>query len=205
MKIIFQILFIFCSFIANAQYYTPENQAKPEKKGLLKDWKQKIFFGGNVGLSFGRYYTYVEASPLIGYKIHPKVSVGTSLTYIYIKNTIGYRLSTPSSQTVVYYNYSSNIFGISPFTRVFLTEWLFAHGEFNLLNGDVIYQKSTPDYFFEKREFIGIPLLGGGIHYKLGAKGGIMFMALYNFAFDRIRGRFPLYQSPVIIRAGFYF
>lgn len=189
-----------------AQYYTPDNQPKKEKSGIFEDWKQKIFFGGNLGLNFGRYYSHAEISPLIGYKIHEKLSIGATLSYIYLKSRLAYSLQyANNSTTILYYDYNSHIVGFSPFSRIFISDFFFLHGEYNLYNGDVIHTKNTPDYIWERREFIGIPLAGGGINYKFGDKVGVLIMALYNFSYYQNLGKFPLYQSPIVYRVGFYF
>lgn len=44
----------------------------------------RVFFGGNFGLQFGT-ITNIEVSPLVGYRVTRDFSIGTGITYIYLK------------------------------------------------------------------------------------------------------------------------
>lgn len=208
MKILNLLLFVGLAAILplQAQYYTPDKPGVSKKRGVY-NWRENVFFGGNVGAAFGRNFAYAEVSPLVGYRLHERVSVGTTINYIYLRNQLGYLITfSNGTSTTAFYDYRSHIFGVSPFTRIFLLDWLFLHGEYSLYNAHLVYTKDTPpDYVYTKRGFIGFPLLGGGIVYRLGQRSGIMIMALFNPAFDRVVNRLPLYQSPLVLRIGFVF
>src|SRR5436190_23959647 len=70
----------------------------PEKEESHSDFADRLFFGGNIGLQFGT-YTYVDVSPLVGYKVTEKFHTGIGATYIY------YSVSGGG------YDYSTNIYG----------------------------------------------------------------------------------------------
>ena len=53
----------------------------------------RIFYGGNLGLQFGT-ITFIDASPLIGYRLTDKLSLGTGISYIIIgKNFLVFKSS----------------------------------------------------------------------------------------------------------------
>jgi len=202
---IYLILTLACSAI-QAQYYTQDHQQQSSKtsRKIFDDWKERIYFGGNLGLSGwpSAKYFYVEAAPLVGYRITDRFSAGTTLTYIYLRQTIGYSVNNAFNT----FQYRSHIFGFSPFTRMFLIDWFFLHAEYNLFSADLIKERDFgPNYIYAERGFVAFPLLGGGFVYKIGRNGGLMLMALYNPVYNSIKDKFPIYGSPLVLRVGFFF
>src|SRR6476619_3158049 len=79
-------LLAFSAIICIAFQMKAMAQEDPEpKKGFDKD---KLFFGGNFGLSFGD-YTLINISPQIGYRFNKWIAAGTGLNFIY--SSIRYR------------------------------------------------------------------------------------------------------------------
>jgi len=206
-KKIFQIFVaMLLSYSAiQAQYYTPDRPGPTTKtsRGIFEDWKDRIYFGGNVGLGFGNkgQYIYIEAAPLVGYRITDRFSLGNTFAYIYLKQSLYY--SVGGSPRIL--NYQSHIFGISPFARMFLTDWFFLHGEYNIFNAHLIKIRQNPSELYTERGFIAYPLIGGGFVYRIGNRGGIMLMALFNPLYASIKDKFPIYTSPLVLRVGFFF
>lgn len=203
--IILILIIFFAISTLKAQYYTTDRSGASNKKGrgLFENWKERVYFGGNVGFSFPTKsnFLYIEAAPLIGYQITDKFSIGNTFTYIYLRQTISYSKDTIFNS----FRYNSHIFGISPYTRMFLADWVFIHAEYNLFSGDLIKERETgPDYLYTQRGFISYPLLGGGFVFNFGRRSGIMLMALYNPVYDAIRNKFPIYNSPLVFRLGFF-
>jgi hypothetical protein len=162
------------SYKAKAQYF--EN---PKQKQSIRD---KLFFGGGIGLQFGS-ITQIEVSPVIGYKVSERFQPGISLTYSYYKNNY---YSPPI-------DYST--FGGSLFARFFIFEGLFAQGEAEALNvEDFTYYPET------QRVWIGNYLIGGGYFQKLGNRGGMYILVLWNLNETVLTP----YSNPVI-RLGFTF
>lgn len=180
------------------QYYSPDK--KPEKQ-TRKDFWERVYPGGNFGLSLGN-PTFIQLSPLVGYWVAPnKYTAGLMLTYVYYnaKYTL-YNVSTGQISSV---RYSSHVVGISPFNRFFITEWLFAHAELGIFNGDAINYDLKDNYLGSERRWALFPLVGGGFNYKLGERGGFTLMALYNLNYQR---NFTMFgNTPFSIRLGFYF
>ena len=159
---------------AKGQYF--ENKKPPEK------FKDKLFFGGGIGLQFGS-VTQIEIAPLVGYRVTERFQPGVSLTYSYYSN----KNYTP---TLNYYTY-----GGSAFLRFFLFEGLFAQAEAEALNVEAYYSPTQSE-----RIWIGNYLIGGGYFQKIGNRGGMYILALWNLN----QTQYTPYSNPVI-RIGFAF
>lgn len=177
MIIKFKILFI-CFLITNvmfAQDSTFMRKQKPVQKERLAD---KIYFGGNVGLQFGT-VTFLDFSPLIGYRIDNKFSVGTGITYQYYQ----YRDQ--------YYNFKTNVYGGRIFTRYLFTDYLFGHVEYEYLNLEAFD-------FRRRRVDVGSLMAGAGYIQRFSERAGMVAMLLYNFT----ESVYTPYTNP-IFRIGF--
>lgn len=146
-------------------------------------FSDRLFFGGNFGLQFGD-YTYININPLAGYKITDKFSAGLSITYIYYKVNDDY----------YGYDYSTNVYGGSIFSRYLLFENLFAHAELEMLNMEVY------DYFNNPKGRQTVPslLLGAGYRMPMGMNSSFSIMAL----FEVLEDPYSPYQANPIIRIG---
>ena len=91
------------------------------KHAPKKNFLDKVFVGGNVGLQFGT-VTFVEVSPLVGYRFTDKISAGIGITYEY------YHYQDR------YYDFKTNVYGGRVFGRYNFTENLFGHVEYEYLN-----------------------------------------------------------------------
>lgn len=140
--------------------------------GLKTDWKDKFYFGGNVGAQFGT-FTFVNLAPLVGFKVTDRFSIGTQLQYQYFRdNSIG--------------NFESHVFGYSGFARYFFTENLFAHTEYQVLNGHFDYSGNR----------VNIPnlFIGGGYMYPISDNVSFGVVALY----ELLRRTYSPYRNPTI-------
>src|SRR5688572_18424021 len=165
--------------VAKAQWGEEEMSEKPS-------FRERIFTGGGFGLSFSSYYDYVSISPLIGYRITPKLAGGIQAQYRYTK----YKEYTPK--------FSTNDYGVSPFLRFSLYGPLFLHAEYEYLNYEF---PLSPEESIRKayNSFIA----GGGYFQPLGRSAGFYIVALYNFSYtDPGPGEFSPYASPLILRVG---
>lgn len=137
-----------------------------------KDWKDKFYFGGNVGAQFGT-FTFVNLAPLVGYKITDRFSIGTQIQYQYFRdNSIA--------------TFESHVFGYSGFARYFFTENLFAHTEYQVLNGRFDYSG--------KRVNIPNLFIGGGYMYPISDNVSFGIVALY----EVLRRTYSPYRNPTI-------
>jgi hypothetical protein len=146
-------------------------------------FRDRLFFGGNVGLSLGD-ITYIELSPLVGYSITNRASVGLGVTYQYLE----------FRRTGV----SSSVYGGRLFSRYALLPNVFANAEYEALNLEFL----RPSDAKVLRAWVPAFLVGGGYFQRFGRRGGATLMILYNLLHDPIRSPYP---SEVILRAGFVF
>lgn len=146
-----------------AQDFGPAKPKPSEEKkedGPFWSWS-KVYWGGGFGLGFTQYETLVDLSPLVGYKITPKFSAGVGIVYNYYQN----RFYTPSL--------TLNIYGGTLFTRFLITDFLFAHAEYQPLNGP--WRHPDPHRFMIHNVWVG-----GGLRQAAGSNASFMLMALWN-------------------------
>ena len=134
--------------------------------------REHLRFGGNVGAQFGN-VTFINVSPMLGYQFNDRFMMGVRGTYQY------FRLRGLSQ-------YSSNVLGGSVFSRLFVIENLFAHGEYEVLNG----------HFDNNFGRDNIPFLyfGAGYIFPISEKFGVTSMILY----EVLRPRFSPYGFPIL-------
>ena len=173
LKIIFKLLplLLLLAIDASAQDDSIRIQRVPPKPSF---WS-KVYFGGNVGLQFGT-STFLAISPLIGYKITPKLSAGIGLTYQY------YHYKDK------FYNIETNVYGGRLFGRYMFTENLFGHVEYEYLNLEAF------DFYPSRRVDVGSLLGGGGYIQRFSKNVALVAMVLYNFT----PSAYTPYQNPVI-------
>ncbi|MEI6815898.1 MAG: hypothetical protein WCL14_04745 [Bacteroidota bacterium] len=168
------VVLLFALFVGNTVHAQPELDS-------AKRW----YFGGNLGAQFGS-ETFIEVSPLVGYRITENFSIGAGITYIYFSQQNPYNPA---------YSYHSNIYGARLFAKEYLIKNFFAYGEEELLNleepnfnGDLV------------RTDVGSTLVGGGFSQSMGGNALSYLMILWNLN----ETPYSPYTSP-IIRIGFTF
>lgn len=175
MKYVLLLVFTVFSLSASAQQANVPAQPKP----ALKD---RLFFGGDLGASFGN-YTTVYIAPIIGYRITPKWGAGLGPSYSYIND-----------KRYVGYEYETSSYGARMFTQYNIIPQLLLYGEAAWVNAEV-FDDFSYDYI---REDIFSILLGGGYTQQLGQRSGLSLMILFNVLEDE----YTYYENP-IFRAGF--
>ncbi len=163
-----------------------QNRSKPPKHSEFMD---KVFVGGGFNMWFSDSYSFIELSPIVGYKVTDRFSAGVGVTYQYLQRKYYY----PNGQE---FNNSDNVFGGRLFARYQLVGPLFMYGEFEDLNLEVHQYNNQ----FE-REWVPGMFLGGGLMQPFGRKGGVAIMFLYNVMYDDLRSP---YNSPFVYRISFF-
>ena len=142
----------------------------------------RVFFGGSVGASFGD-ATYLSLSPLIGYRVNDRLSVGGSLIYRYRSDDrFGRDLST-------------NDYGASVFARYTVVGPFFVQGELEQLS----YEYIRPDLTTARTDATSF-FAGGGVSHALSRNVNLYATALYNFSYGS-QSPSP-YSSPWVLRFG---
>lgn len=178
---IFIFLLLIVTFQASAQWGEEQLQDKPS-------FKDRVFTGGGVGMSFSQSYDFISLSPIIGYRATQKLAVGTSIIFRYTS----YKYVTPKVNTTDY--------GLSPFIRFNFYGPLFLHAEYEYLNTQYIdYNGSRA-----RKDFTSL-MAGGGFFQPMGRHTGFFVLALYNFSYRNPANPYDYYpySSPLVLRAGF--
>jgi len=155
---------------AFAQYDYDDDQLKKPKKekspspARNPDRKfdpNKMSIGGYFGASFGS-YVFVDVSPIVAYRFHPRFELGTGVIYQYV-NYKDYYL--PPYQDLN----KTNTFGGRIFPRVFVWDQLFVQMEYSIVNGEVAYvDPGTQIIIGESRETFHNVFAGGGYNVPIG-------------------------------------
>ncbi len=139
---LFLTITLLVSIMASAQ----DTLQKQKPRIPLKD---RIYFGGGVGLSFGN-YTRIAAYPMVGYRITPKLSSGIELGYEYISDK---RYNS---------TYNTSNYGFSVFSRYRFIPQLFLHVEYAMYNYELYYIDLS-----SQRKWVPFLFLGAGYSQQL--------------------------------------
>jgi len=145
-------------------------------------FKERLFFGGDLGLSFGT-VTYIRIAPIIGYNINQKFAVGAGPSYQYYKDNR-------------YVGVQSSIYGGSIFSRYFVLENIFLQSEFEVLNLEELYY--DPADFTRNRVTIPIWFVGAGFSQRT-PNGSGFFIGIF---YDLIQDINSPYPNNLAFRAG---
>jgi hypothetical protein len=172
-----------------AQYYE-ENSGVNTSANNGGDFKDKLYYGGNLSFNILNSFLFMEYSPILGYKVTENFSAGVGGKFMFLRDMRN--------------RFNWTIYGGSVFSRYKIFPTLFAHAEYELLSAyDLNYLSTT----YGQRAPASMFFVGGG--YANGGGGiGIVAMLLY----DVINHPNSPYQNsyllgfngpPVILRVGF--
>jgi hypothetical protein len=195
-------LLVLASF-AHAQepeYYDPtapvpteEQRPAPKKERPAPDepkkFKDRLRFGGNLGLQFGT-YTYIDVSPMVGVVIYKGLQAGVGVTYQYL------RVADSGAR------FESHTYGGRVYGRYIIWKGIMAHAEFEMLNLDC-YDRglyATSGQVRLQREWVPGALVGGGYYQSIGQRFGTSILLLFNL----LQSDCTPYANPVF-RMGFGF
>ncbi|MFM7016813.1 MAG: hypothetical protein ACKOX3_10855 [Bacteroidota bacterium] len=154
-----------------------------QEKSSLSDvpFKDRLFYGGNIGLNFGT-VTYIYLAPTIGYKITDKLGAGVGPSYSYLND-----------KRYANYYYETSTYGGRVFAQYKVHPQVLLYGEYEVINAEV------PNLNQSKliRTNIESLLLGGGYVTPINDHSSFVIMGLWNFS----SSIYTIYENP-IIRAG---
>ena len=142
---------------------------RPKEKRDTRPFKDRIWFGGGLGLNFGS-VTAIQIEPLVGYKVDQagKFSVGTGITYWYFRDN---RYPPPIEY---------NAYGYRFFTRYRFIQQAYLHAEFVNLNAER-YDAVTDDL---RRIWVPHLLVGGGYVQPIGERSSLSLQVLFEVLQD---------------------
>ena len=139
---------------------TVSKEEKPPKE--RSKFRENLFVGGNFGFQFGT-VTFIDISPLVGYKVFKNASVGIGITYQYLDwESAGGKYVTHTS-------------GGRVFARYIIWKGIMAHAEFEMLNLDCYdqdYYRLTGELRVA-RTWVPGALFGGGYYQRIGNRVGL--------------------------------
>ncbi len=175
-KLLFLLFILFAvvalSFGQNETQSTQDTTAftqqttQPEQQSVQKQKQKRVYFGGNVGFSFGS-YTRIGIYPLVGFKITPKLSIGLKIGYEYLK----YNNSVDE--------YSTSNYGGSIFARYRIIPRLYVHVEYEATNYGLLDINS--DVY---RQWVNFLYLGGGYSQPIGGNAYLNLQVLFDVLND---------------------
>lgn len=178
LKNIFILLIVLSSFLS----YSQEVEKNTENEVF-----DRVFFGGNFGLQFGK-NTFIDVSPIVGFKATSKLLTGVRFIYNYYSNSYdGLKFST-------------NIYGGKIFGSYYIYQDAFLHSELELISLESQWFDIGNQYPNQKRFWVESILVGGGYRFMLGEHSAVNAMILYNLN-ESINSP---YRNP-ILRLGFIF
>lgn len=159
------LLFCFAGFAQIDEQETSNSGSliNPSKKNDVRyDISDKVMLGGNMSLTFGS-MSMVEVSPLIGYNLSPRVTLGASLTYMYF------------SYKSDLYSYSAQNFGGGLFGKIRIYKDFHLQIEPELLNIKYVDYNGQ-----EKRKWVFNALAGVTFRSRLGERFAVDYSILWN-------------------------
>lgn len=183
-KLLWVISVILISISAQAQQDSLESKFKrTEEDDQTIYWKERMVYGGFVGLGATQGLTQISVNPIVAYELVPsKVLGGIGLNYLLFTN----------------FSASNHFVGLGPFVRFYPYGGFFVHAELEFStffagpNG--LTQNSRNDFF-------STPMIGAGFTNS-GEIRGFYFGILIIPNFNSIS---TPYGSPVIPRLGIFF
>lgn len=181
-------LLVVCFFSAVSFSLFAQDEEEP-KKGFDKD---KLFIGGNFGLSFGD-FTLINISPQVGYRFNNVLAAGVGVNFIY--SSTKYRYYQPT------YRENFGVAGLNIFGRVYPIQYAFLQlqPEANYIWGKRKYNDRGPDETLDGK-IVPSLLAGAGAAIPAG-RGAFIIMAQY----DVLQNNRTPYGEKVFFSFGFNF
>jgi hypothetical protein len=142
---------------------------RKENKKPVVPLKDRIWFGGGIGLNFGT-VTAVQLDPLLGYYVDHsrKLSLGLGPSYTYLRDN----RFVPA--------YEQSTYGYRLFSRWRVIEQAYLHAEFLHMNLEPYYNYG-PEH---GRIWVPHLLLGGGYVQPIGARSSFYLQVLFEVLQD---------------------
>jgi hypothetical protein len=153
-----------------------DTEADTGKKGFQKE---KLFVGGNFGLSLGT-YTLINISPQVGYRFTDYFAAGVGINAQYVSTKERFSNGNP------YWKTSQGVAGLNIFGRVYPIQQIMiqVQPEANYVFGKQTYYSPTLQEY--KMDAVIVPslLLGGGAVFPSG-RGAFIASVFYDVLQDK--------------------
>ncbi|MCX7728696.1 MAG: hypothetical protein N2203_04415 [Bacteroidia bacterium] len=151
-----------------------------EKKEKNFEWMERVSIGGNFAFFTSSRYTFIDISPLIGYRISKMIMIGAGPVYNYY------------SEYVYNSRFSFDMYGLRCVGRIYLLESLFFQTGWDLLNRSVYTMQYNG--LQKDRMWIQNIWIGGGVRYMV-TSGTYMFTSVL---FNLNQNNYSPYPNPYV-------
>ena len=157
-------------FIYSLASFGQEEAKSTDQRVVVKDektqkppFKDKLYLGGNLGLSFGT-YTNVVVAPILGVRWSKRFNSELGIEYNYTKDS---RYEP---------DYTYNQYGGRISSQFFFIPQLFAHAEF----AGMSLEEYKWDTNAKERNFVPFLYLGGGFSQNIGGRSTVSFRIMFD-------------------------
>lgn len=207
MRKIFVLFFLYIAAqfsLQSQDFFQDDVNGDIKKKPKIS---KRFFTGGNMGFGISNTESYIELSPILGYKVTKSFSAGIGVTYIYSKQKsyysyggipyeFAYKSSVYGGRVFVMQNIISNL---SEYIQIGI-EKIFIYSEMEYLSYRPYEIKSNIPAQLDKRVWIPGLYVGGGISQRLADRFAINIIVLWN-----VLQSDDFYQNNPVLRIGFQF
>lgn len=160
-------------------FQLPQNKKESKKQSSFQ-LSDKITFGGNFAFFTSNSSTFVDISPLIGYKLTNFILVGAGPVYNYYSE---YQYGT---------RFTFDIYGVRAMGRIYFLESLFFQTGWDLLNRSIyVYNFNVLQ---KDRIWVQNIWIGGGVRYIIGSNAYMFTSILFNLN----QNNYSPYPNPYI-------
>lgn len=161
----------------------PVNAKRKEKKQQGFD-RDRLIFGGGMGLGFSNVSTNLAVSPILGYAITEKWSAGLGLGFQYFSVRDYWMVIDGVTGDFQYKPLRSTLFSGSVWTRYLVFDNIFAHAEieYNHMAYKSYRTGNSSEPIVTIKNNLSAPslLLGAGIRQPVSDRASLILMALYD-------------------------
>lgn len=151
--------------------FAQQDSTKAKQTAREKAQPSNVFYGGQIGLSFGDYFR-IRIAPLVGWVLDRKSSVGVKLGYEYIND----KRYEPATK---YHNY-----GASVFYRYRIIPQLYAHAEFAYASYQYSIETERLGTVESERSWVPFLLLGAGFIQPISPRTSLFIEVLFDVLQD---------------------
>jgi hypothetical protein len=167
------ILILFPVLLSFAQTNNSDTIKSSQPQETQQPQVSKWYYGGTVGFNFWSDYFYLSLSPIVGYNVTPKFSVGGKVQYSYIND----KSYDPLELT-------SHNYGASIFTRFRPIYQIYLHAEFAYASYENYTIYVNPYRAESERNWVPFLLLGGGFVQHVGPNASVYIEVLFDVIQD---------------------
>lgn len=149
----------------DSTYFQVRRPTKEEKKKNFS-WTERISVGGNFAFFASSRVTFIDISPLLGYRLSKMFLIAAGPVYNYY------------SEYAYHSRYTFDIYGIRTMARVYFIENLFFQTGWDYLNRGIYVMRNNtlqPDRIWIQNIWIG-----GGLKYDVGSNSYMFTSILFN-------------------------